>query len=398
MSDVLVGSGRSGDFVHANQVMASDVGFKNVAKIWYNQTISFDDGIKSVEEIKAGREDIVESIGDAVIKNDGNKVLVMIDGREFAPTQHALCQLGTWCDTPHTLLNTYSKPKLNVKGEVKYNRDDRDADLIVRALRLGQSRVADKSKEMLFRTYNDGTLRAVLSDRYAIIDNRWYLETLKQAIPEGRLSHWRGDADTLWGNVLIPDTLRADKDSEYGGMLSLANCEIGLRRLAQWPSVFRAICMNGCIWDRKSGKQFTQIHRGEINLDDLRTEIFDNLNRQIPLMTDHVTRFLSMRDRKLSTKMSRLIACFATDNKFSPTQAMEVIDQFAEYEKSDRNAFGLINAVTRAGQKFDNETWFNFDNAAGSLVKMTDGQWESFNKRADAMDDESVAAAFAVAA
>lgn len=397
MSDVLVGEGRIGDFVHQSQTMAADEGFKNVSKLWYDKTISIDDGIESVEQIKAGRRDIVDKIGDALIQLDGNKIVITIDGESFQPTMHALCQLGTWFDTPHTLLKTYSKAKLYPNGEVKYERDERDSELIVRALRLGQTRI-DADKEMLFRTYNDGTLRAVLSDRYAIIDNRWYLEVLKQAIPEGRLSHWRGDADTLWGNVLIPDTLRAETDSDYGGMLSLSNCEIGLRRLAQWPSVFRAICMNGCIWDRKNGKQFTQIHRGEINLEDLRTEIFDNLNRQIPLMAEHVERFLAMRERKLSTKMSKLIACFASDNSFSTTEATEVLNQFAEFEKSDRNAFGLINAVTRAGQKFDNDTWFNFDNAAGNIVKMTDGQWESFNKRADAMDDESVVAAFSVAA
>jgi hypothetical protein len=322
---------------------------------------------------------------------------VSIDGRQFTPTAHALCQLGTWCDTPHTLLNFYTRPKLKQNGEIRYGRDEQDAALIVKALRLGQSRM-NSDKEMLFRTYNDGTLRAVLSDRYAIIDNRWYLEVLKAAMPDGRLSHWRGDADTLWGNVLIPDTLRADTDSDYGGMLSLSNCEIGLRRLAQYPSLFRAICMNGCIWDQTKGNVFTQIHRGEINLEDLRKEIFENINKQIPLMDDHVTRFLSMRDRKLTAKISQLIACISIENGFSAVQATKVIDEFAAYEKGDRNAFGIINAVTRAGQAFENEEWFRFDGIAGKLLNMTDKQWEGFNGRAANLDEEVVAETFAVAA
>lgn len=397
MSEVLKGESRMGDVVHQNQTMASGEGFRNVSKLWYDKTISFEDGIASVEAIKANRRDINEKLGDVVIKVSDGKVVFMIDGEEFAPTEHSLRQMATWCDTPHTLVNFYSRAKLRQNGKVLHNRDERDADLIVRALRLGQSR-QKQEKEMLFRTYADGTLRAVLSDRYAIIDNRWYLEVLKAAIPEGRLSHWKGDADTLWGNVLIPDTLRAESDSDYGGMLSLSNCEIGLRRLAQYPSVFRAICMNGCIWDQNKGTVYTKIHRGEINLDDVRDAIFANINKQIPLMADHVTRFLNTRTRKLTTKVSKLIACIATENQFSQVQATRVVDEFAQYEKGDRNAFGIINAITRAGQAFDNESWFAFDNLAGSLVTMSDDSWANLNNRANAMDDEAVASAFAVAA
>jgi hypothetical protein len=396
MNEVLKGKGRMGDFVHQNQVMASEDGFRNVSKIWYNKTISFEQGIESVEAIKSSRRDITELLGDVVVKNDGRSVKVMVDGEEFTPTEHALRQLATWLDTPHTMINYYSRPKVHPNGKTLYTRDERDTELIVRALRLGQSRIR-ADKPMLFRTYADGTLRAVLSDRYAIIDNSWYLEVLKSAIPGGRLSHWRGDADTLWGNVLIPDTLRTESDSDYGGMLSLSNCEIGMRKLAQYPSVFRAICMNGCIWDQKKGNVYTKIHRGKINLDDVRDAIFANINNQIPLMDEHVKKFLSMRDRKLTTKVSKLIACIAIENDFTQMQAMRVIDEFAQFEKSDKNAFGVINAITRAGQAFDNDSWFSFDNIAGSLMNLSNGAWDNLNIRANALDDETVASAFAVA-
>ncbi len=77
---------------------------------------------------------------------------------------------------------------------------------------------------------------------------------MRKLIPGGRLSHWRGDADTLWGNVLIPDTIRQESDSDYGGMVSIGNSEIRERRITSRPSVFRAICFNGCIWDREAGQ------------------------------------------------------------------------------------------------------------------------------------------------
>ena len=64
----------------------------------------------------------------------------------------------------------------------------------------------DPEKKYRLRTYTDGTCRAFVTDRYAPIDNRWYLEQLKQNLPEGRLSHWRGDEDTIYGNILL-DTI-----------------------------------------------------------------------------------------------------------------------------------------------------------------------------------------------
>jgi hypothetical protein len=103
----------------------------------------------------------------------------------------------------------------------------------------------DQDKQRLIRTWSDGTLRAFLSQKYTIVNNAWFLDVLSKAIPGGVVSHWKGDADSIFGNVLIPDTIRAEADSDFGGMLSVGNSEIGTRRISSLPSVFRAICMNG---------------------------------------------------------------------------------------------------------------------------------------------------------
>ena len=396
-SEKLVGVGRHGDFVHQHQNMGKEDGFRNVSQIWLDQTITIDAGIERLEAERTSRREISCKLNEVVIKHDGKNVVVMVDGDEFHPTRHALLQLGTKCDVPHTLLNTYSEPKLYPSSEnVKYERDGRDLDLMVTALRLGQSRQEIK-KPLLWRTYADNTLRAVLTDRYAIIDNRWYLEVLKAAIPDGRLSHWRGDADTLYGNVLIPDSLRMESDSEYGGMLSLSNCDIGKRRLAQYPSLFRAICMNGCIWDQTKGNIFRQIHRGKIDLDSLRKAIFENVNRQIPLISSHVDTFLKLRERKLSTTAKRMFAAISERYDFSPKQLNEVATAFVKHEKADLNAFGILNSITRAGQTLGNEDWVRFDVVGGSLYKMKPAEWEGLNAFANTLDEDTVTKMYAVA-
>ena len=40
---------RDGDFVHATQTMASNDGYRNVSKSWFDKTISYDEGFELLE-------------------------------------------------------------------------------------------------------------------------------------------------------------------------------------------------------------------------------------------------------------------------------------------------------------------------------------------------------------
>src|SRR5690606_24449301 len=73
------------------------------------------------------------------------------------------------------------------------------------------------------------------------------------------------------------------------------NSEIGIRRLYSQPSVFRAICMNGCIWDAEKGTQLSVVHKGNTNLADLASAIESNLQSQIPLLSNGVDKLLDTR-------------------------------------------------------------------------------------------------------
>ena len=179
---------------------------------------------------------------------------------------------------------------------------------------------------MKLQTYSDGTLRAWLSDSYSEVDNRWYLEQVKNIIPVGRLSHWRGDADTIWGNVLISDTIREEFDSEYGGMVSVSNCEIGKRALGSLPSLFRAICMNGCIWGQAYGEKIKVVHRGEIDLDQLKLKLRDNIEKQIKLIPDGIERMLGIRAMGTDgVAMKNIIAATAQKERIDRSGASAIL-------------------------------------------------------------------------
>lgn len=380
-SQVLSSTSREGDFVHQNQTMATGEDFRNVSKLWYDKTISFEQGREKMALERQEREDI-EFRADAVeFSADANGVIITIDERDFRPTPFALAKLCTWFHAPQTVATYY----LNAPNNGKYKRDVNDFECIAFCLENGVRRLP-AGKELMFRTYQDGTLRSVMSDSYSIVDNDWYLNLLSALIPGGRLSHWRGDADTIYGNVLIPDSIRAEIDSEYGGMLSLSNCEIGRRVIAQIPSIFRAICMNGCIWGQTKGIMFKQRHKG-INLDDLAEQIKANIQKQIPLLSSHIDVQLLTRQWKLQTKAVNVFAAFQQIAKVSAAIAEDCAAEWLQQGK-DSTAFGVIDAITRVSQLQDPAIGDSMDVYAGMLL--TRKNWDFLEHTAKGLDEKTV--------
>ena len=371
----------------------------HVHKDWWAQTQSFEEGMEVLEQGVAEREDLMipRSQITPAVNLAGEFVMQLADGREFKPTQHAVNQFGVSTFTSTFFLNSLmSNPEKN-NGEERFERDEQDADTLVAVCENALRRVA-ADKQFRLRTYQDGTLRAFLTEKYAPIDNRWYLEQLENVLPGGRLSHWRGDADTIYGNILLPDTIidyGQDDDTDYGGMISIGNCEIGTRRISQTPSIFRAICMNGCIWGQTKGKAISKVHRGTINLDDLAKAIRLNIEAQLPLLPDGIERFLGIKIHTSDeVPMKNLVAAICTDRKLHKKESTEVLTQWVQHEKQDRNLFGIVNAITRAGQTFDNTSWVKFDELGGSLLDMTENRWDALKQRADSYTDKEIEAVF----
>lgn len=384
-----------GDFVRTLQGNTG-TGFQDgthVHKDWWAKTQTYEQVMESCQIAVENREDIMVATKDiACVANNGDFYLQLSDGRKFRPTDHAVEQFSVRTDIPSsTFLREMRKSE-------SFDANDANTMAIVGNNAL---RHVDPDKQFRLRTYTDGTCRAFVTDKYAPIDNRWYLEVLSEFIPGGRFSHWRGDEDTIYGNVLIPDTIMdygAD-DSDYGGMISVGNCEIGTRRISQTPSLFRAICMNGCIWGQTAGEKIRRVHRGKIDLDTLKMEIAKNIQYQIPLLAPGIKQFLATRAMETGkASIKGVIASVASDYKLSKREATEFLNQYGEYEAGNRNLFGVINGLTRAGQKFNNETWVRFDEIAGSLMGTSADRWATILRRADTFNDKDYEKVFSLTA
>lgn len=370
-----------GSWVFTDQGVAAEQGFKNVSQFWYPKTISFEDGQAQVATLAANREDILFDMRDVKFIPSATGVAVDIDGRKFSPTDWGMRQLCNWFNVPQTMWTAYGKG------------DSGDIELLCSALGNGRRKVEDE-KELLFRTYsNDSTLRAVMSDSYSIVDNEWYLRTLAEFVPGGRLSHFTfSDADNVYGNILIPDSIRAEDDSDYGGMLSISNSEIGKRIISQTPSLFRAICMNGCIWGQVEGVMMKKRHRG-IELSDLKELIRLNIQKQIPLMTTKVEDLIQTHTFKITAAVQNIYAAIAKRNTLNAVTVNTMAEQWIQ-NGAEKSLFGIMDGMTRAGQKLDADTWVQLDTISGGLLNGGQAGWENLNGFAKTLSDKEVAKAF----
>lgn len=364
----------------------------HVHKDWWAKTESYDTVLEKTQNAIDNREDVMVKAGQVVctVNNDVMQ-FTTADGRSFTPTDHCLEQFSIRTKVPSS---SVMRELRRIDGY-----DEQDADLMAR---LGNNalRRIDPDKEFRIRTYTDGTARAFVTDKYAPIDNRWYLETLREFLPEGRFSHWRGDEDTIYGNILLPDSIMdygQDDDTDYGGMVSVGNCEIGKRRITQTPSLFRAICMNGCIWGQTKGKDISKVHRGKIDLDSLKVLIAENIEYQLSILPDGIRKFLDTRTQSLNdASVKGVIAAVANDYKLTKKQATETLEQYLAHETHEQNMFGVINAITRAGQVFDNDSWVRLDEVGGMLMDTSASRWTNILARAKTYTDKDFEKVYAL--
>ena len=395
----LRGTGRTGDFVHNSQVM--DERFRNVSTGWTKRlhdpddlsVMSFDDATQHITETAGQCTDVMTTYNQLTTEIVGGRLAIADrqSGAVFSLTDSALRQLAQKTEIGTTLPARLS------------SGDSEDIETLSVVVRNGLRRLLRKSdddKPVLLRVKNGETVRAFLSESYARIDHVWFLEILRKIIPDGLVSHFRSDehCDNVWFNVLIPDSIRAESDSEYGGMLACGNGETGFNRLHTMPSIFRAICMNGCIWDREDGIAFVdQIHRGEVDLQLLASNIRDNLNRQIPLLNSGIDSMLETKRITSNRNANPLLIVGATLQQIDVSAitrpaADRILEAYHEQrtESGSVSAFDVIQGMTRAAREFSGSLQEIVERSAGSAMLWDSERWETVFRTADGLKEKQL--------
>lgn len=403
-------AGSDGDFILKSQKVGTEAGFRNVSQHWLNTGCkSYEQVMNDITNNRSEIEDFRIPIKDVQFGiNEGNEFIVSYEGREYKPTGFALGHIAGLAGLSSMDFEILAGLKPDSNKRIRHSAADRKTLIMMIQTSINY---IDHNKIFLLRTQKDGTLRAWLSDQYQIFDNLWYLECLMDIIPGGVISHWKDDGDysTLWGNILIPDTIREESDSDYGGLISIGNSEIGRRRMHARPSLFRAICMNGCIWGETRGTSFVQVHRGKnIDLVNLRNQMREHIHEQIPLVSSVIDDLLKTRNIGWDGASAKpMFAALGERYKLTKAVNTDILRAWreqAEYEPSfrgddklRRSAFGMINAVSRSAQNMktkDPSDWVKRDEMAGSLLAYNPDKWRSLSSRAKTMTGDEVENAF----
>jgi hypothetical protein len=270
------------------------------------------------------------------------------------------------------------------------------ADVMVRAFENAAKQVPRASGYVL-RVEDSETIRGILSERSCYVENEWYLCVLASVLPDGRLSSWRGDDWTIYGNLLIPTSMRMETDSAYGAMLSLSNCELGKRPLRQLPSTFRQICTNGCVAP-VAGQAFRFSRISAVEQGELEKALRANIQDQLPIAVKAIDDLLATRTLTTTVSMKLVIAAAAVELGWSRQVAATILNDWwvekATVADSASSLFGLVNAITRAGQRFENERWARFDIIGGALATLSRDAWEGLTASATRMSAREVDGCF----
>lgn len=358
------------------------------------------DSAQKIQDIRGSLYDF-----EPAVEQDTFVVRHRTSGRTYKPTEHALRGMARWANTSDWFVQSLTE-KCEKAGKVIYNRDGRDAELLKHTFQtlLWQPDRIDTSKQFLFRTWNDGTLRAVLSDRYAIVNNLAVLEAVREVVPDAEVSHWRGDADTLYGNIVIPNTVRSvQDDSDYGAGVSISNSEIGLRRVGSAPYILRLVCTNGMIM-AKYVSRVSRVHRGSLDWNQLKLELQTDIKEHLNLADQLIDSVLGLKAYGCGdTPMVKAFGQLAKTHKIAKKHAMGIFKAFDVEagnlpEGHAKSLFGMQQAITRYSQTIDNQNeWVTFDELAGTMMDMTQDKWQRFTAQAKSLDVEELEDIFGMA-
>jgi hypothetical protein len=230
----------------------------------------------------------------------------------------------------------------------------------------------------------DGRIRAILSDRYRMMDNYdLVFLALEEFKRKETVEIYRIDlTETMLYLKAIDRTLAdsvRDGDIVYGGLI-IRNSEVGASALRVEPFILRKVCSNGLILERSLkkihlGRQTMEV--GEIDWSEETRELEDRALwakvRDIVRATFDKKIFqLWVEKLKESTKIEIKKPVEAVNNIVGHLGLTEEQKQKLLMHFSEPTKYGLINAITNlAGQTKNVEEQVKLEEFAGEILQFS---------------------------
>ena len=374
---------------------------KHVAKIWQDKCISLESFYSTLKAQDANKVDVVKA--ESAIRLQDSSTL--LDGTPL--TKSGMNSLRLFTDIPSSMISFMEERGYNDEL-VKFVNDE---------LNRREQDWANKGKdarEFRVRTRHDDdgnpVARAIVSERYGVIDNLEAMEMIidalpsKDAIKDALASHLHNDGDDMFGNLLLPDNIKSEPDSDYGVGIAFRNSEVRNSTFKVSPFLFRAICLNGMIWGRQdSSIKVNQRHMGNIDKQELREEV----RRAIVVALSQGNDLLTLLGHSKHVDVNnpeQVIAQLSRDNKMTIAQGklwhkgyLESLQE-ASGHSHDRTAFGIVNGLTRSAQQYTGSTREQMETIASAILapaidadlQTISKRWGLISERAKSLDDDTV--------
>ena len=374
---------------------------RNVAKVWQDKCLSLETFYDALKKQAEGKVD-VEKPESAIRLQDAT---TLIDGTPL--TKGGINSLRQFTDIPSSMI-TFMQERGYDNELVKFVNDElsrREAEW---------NNKGKDAREFRVRTRKDDdgnqVARAIVSERYGVIDNLEAMEMIidslpsKSALKEALASHLFNDGDDMYGNLLIPDNMKSEPDSDYGVGIAFRNSEIRNATFKVSPFLFRAICLNGMIWGRQdSSIKVNQRHMGKID----RAELSEQVRRAITVALTQGNDLLTLMGHAKQVEVNNVgntIAQLARDNKLTGLQGKlwhkGYIDSLQESSGHvhENTAFGIVNGLTRSAKEYNGSTREQLETVASAILapaidadlQAISKRWGLISERAKALDEETV--------
>ena len=355
---------------------------RHVAKQWQSKCTPFSDFVESVKAQADSKYDLVVPESNVRLKDSET----LTNGMGI--TKSGLSSLNAFTDIPSSMVSF-----LEEKGF-----GDDLTRFVNSELDLREKMWANDGKnarEFRIRVRKDDAgydnARAIVSGRYGVIDNHEAMEMIANALPsltDALASHISDDGDDIFGNVLLPDYMKSEPDSDYGVGIAFRNSEIKNSTFKVSPFLFRAICLNGMIWGRSNSEiTINQKHLGNINRIELQAEVTKAVQVALTQGNDLLTLLGHSKQVKVENPL-QVIAQLSRDNGMTIEQGRAWHKGYLESltesngHLHDRSAFGIVNGLTRSAQRYTGSTREEMETTASLiLAPAIDASLQAISKR-----------------
>ena len=379
----------NGNWVNAIGLQ-STASHRHVAKQWQSQCTPFSDFVAEVNEQANYKRDIVKPESEIRLQD----IDTLVDGMPI--NDAGLSSLRTLIGMPSSVLS--------------YLTDNGYSEIASKLLNEGMDKRADswdfsgkKPREARVRVRHDDNgndvIRAIVSERYGVIDNHEAIEMIVNSLPtltDALASHITHDGDDMFGNVLLPDNMKSEPDSDYGVGISFRNSEIRNSTFKVSPFLFRAICLNGMIWGRQdSAIQINQRHMGKINTQELQEQV----RTAIAVALTQGNAMLTLLGHSKQVKVNNalpVIAQLTRDAKMTMEQGkawhkgyLETLQE-TKGDVAENTAFGIVNGLTRSAQSYSGSLREAMESTASLILAPSiDSDLQSISRRWGQVSDRA---------